>query len=71
VNASPEPVSNVVASSIEDAASAGFLALVLTHPMAAVAVAVMLLVFAVALIVLARRAMKALLGLRPRRPNTG
>lgn len=69
VNASPEPVSNVVVSSIEDVASGGFLAVALTHPVAAVAVAALLLVFAIALIILARRAMKALLRFEPRRPD--
>jgi hypothetical protein len=70
VNASPEPVSNVVVSSIEDVASGGFLAVALAHPVAAVAVAALLLAFAVALIILARRAMKALLRLGPRRSTS-
>lgn len=61
VNASPEPVSNVVVSSAEDVATGGLLALALTHPVAAAVVAALLLISAVVLIVLARRAMKALL----------
>jgi len=71
VNASPEPVSNLVVSSIEDAASAGLLAAALAHPVAAVAIAALLLAFAIALIILARRAMKALLRFRPGRPGGG
>jgi hypothetical protein len=61
VNASPEPVSNVVVSSAEDVATGGLLALALTSPVAAAVIAALLLVSAVVLIILARRAMKALL----------
>ena len=71
VNASPEPVSTIIVSSVEDGASIGLLAIALAHPVAAVAVAVLLLVFAIALIVLARRAMKALLSLGPRPKDSG
>jgi hypothetical protein len=61
VNASPEPVSNVVVSSAEDVATGGLLALALTYPAAAIVIAGLLIASAVALIILARRAMKALL----------
>jgi len=49
VNTSPEPVSNVVASTTEDVLSAGGLWLALTHPAAAIVVAAMLLAAALAL----------------------
>lgn len=55
VNASPEPVSNVVVSTTEDVASFGLLWLALTHPVAAGVVAVILLVAAVGLMALAWR----------------
>jgi hypothetical protein len=45
VNASPEPVSNMVLSTGEDVVSAGGLLLVLSHPNLAIAVAAVLLVF--------------------------
>jgi hypothetical protein len=61
VNASPEPISNVLVSSAEDIATGGLLALALSHPFTAAVVAALLLVFAVALIILARRSLKALL----------
>jgi len=61
VNASPEPVSNVLVSGFEDFASGGLLAVALVHPIAAIVVAVLLLACAFALIIVARRAMKALL----------
>lgn len=60
VNASPEPVSNVVVSSAEDVVTGGLLALALTHPVAAAIIAALLLVSAVALIILARRTLKTL-----------
>ena len=43
VNTSPEPVSNVVASTAEDVLSAGGLWLALTHPASAIVIAVVLL----------------------------
>ncbi|HEX2764386.1 MAG TPA: DUF4126 domain-containing protein [Allosphingosinicella sp.] len=60
VNASPEPVSNVVVSSLEDVATGGLLALAVAYPGAAIAVALVILAFAIALLLLARRALKAL-----------
>jgi hypothetical protein len=63
VNASPEPVSNVIVSSAVDVATGGLLALALAYPVLAVGVALLLLGFALLLLVLARRAMKALLRL--------
>jgi hypothetical protein len=64
VNASPEPVSNVVVSTLEDVATGGLLALALTYPVVAILIAALLLVFALALVALARRTMKSLLGFR-------
>lgn len=60
VNTSPEPVSNVVVSSIEDVATGGLLALAVAYPAAAIGVALVLLAFAIVLLILARRALKAL-----------
>ena len=70
VNASPEPVSNVVVSTAEDVATGGLLALALANPIAALVVAVLLVAFAVTLLILARRAMRALMRLgRPAPPE--
>jgi hypothetical protein len=64
VNASPEPFSNIVLSSIEDIATAAGLWLVLAHPATAAVVALCLLALAVALVLLAWRVWRRL---RPRR----
>jgi hypothetical protein len=64
VNASPEPFSNIVLSSIEDIATAAGLWLVLAHPATAAIVALCLLALAVALILLAWRVWRRV---RPRR----
>ena len=66
VNASPEPASNVVVSTAEDIGTAGLLTLAYLNPVAAVVVALLLLAFAVALFVYARKALRALLGWRDR-----
>jgi hypothetical protein len=66
VNASPEPVSNVIVSSSEDVATGGLLAIALSHPLAAVAVALLLLGGGVFLLLKARRAIRTLLKLRDR-----
>jgi hypothetical protein len=71
VNASPEPVSNVVVSAGEDIATGGLLALAFAHPVAAVAVALLLVAAAVVLLIQARRAMRALLGFRDRLLGSG
>ena len=65
VNASPEPFSNIVVSSVEDVASAGLLALAYTYPAVAGGIAAVLLVLAVGLLLLARRVLKRLFGKRP------
>lgn len=58
VNTSPEPVSNVVVSTVEDVATTGLLYLAYSHPVAAGAVAAVLLVLTVALMVIAWRVLR-------------
>ncbi|BBI19673.1 hypothetical protein EKJ_05200 [Qipengyuania flava] len=55
VNASPEPVSNVVASSAEDVATVGLLWLAYEYPLAAGGIALILLVLALSMLWLARK----------------
>jgi len=62
VNASPEPFSNVVVSTAEDAATTGLLYLAYAHPAIAAVVAIVLVVLAIALLLLARRMFKLLWG---------
>ena len=64
VNASPEPFSNVVVSTAEDIATTGLLFLAYTHPLAAGAIAVVLLALAIWLLVAARRVLRRLFGRR-------
>ena len=66
VNASPEPVSNVVVSTAEDFGSAGLLTLAFLSPLGALVVAGLVLVATVALLIYARRALRALLAFRDR-----
>jgi hypothetical protein len=66
VNASPEPVSNVVVSTAEDFGSAGLLTLAFLSPLGALIVAGLVLVATVVLLIYARRALRALLALRDR-----
>ena len=67
-NASPEPVSNIVLSTIEDVVTAGGLWLILTFPAAAFAVALLLAGLAVALIIVAAKMWRRI---RPRTPTSG
>jgi hypothetical protein len=62
VNTSPEPVSNVIVSSVEDVATGGLLYLVYAYPVAAGAVAVVLGIIAVLLLLLALRVLGKLFG---------
>ncbi|WP_166777390.1 DUF4126 domain-containing protein [Qipengyuania flava] len=55
VNASPEPVSNVVASSAEDVATVGLLWLAYEYPLAAGGIALVLLILAFTMLWLARK----------------
>ena len=65
VNASPEPFSNMVVSSVEDVATTGLLYVAYTHPVAAAGVAAVLLGLAIALLLMARRLFRKLFGSRP------
>lgn len=58
VNTSPEPFSNVTVSTFEDVATSGLLYLAYSHPIAAGAIAAVLLVLAVALMVFAWRVLR-------------
>jgi hypothetical protein len=60
VNASPEPVSNVLVSTLEDGLVAGLMALAFANPEIALAITVVLVAVAVVLIVLAWKAAKRL-----------
>ncbi|MFZ9395826.1 MAG: DUF4126 domain-containing protein [Erythrobacter sp.] len=60
VNTSPEPVSNIAVSTIEDVASAGLLYLAFEYPIAAGLIALALLGLVVALLLWARRVIKRL-----------
>ena len=64
VNASPEPASNVIVSTAEDFGTAGMLTLAYLSPLGALVVAILTLGFAIILFIYARRAMRALIGLR-------
>ncbi len=59
-NASPEPVSNVALSSLEDVTTGGLLWLVVSHPEIAIAVAVLLAVLTAVLLVVAWRVLHAI-----------
>ena len=62
VNASPEPFSNVVVSTVEDVASAGLLGLAYSYPVAAGAIALLLLALAAWLLWQARRLLRRVFG---------
>lgn len=62
INTSPEPFSNVAASTAEDVVTGGLLLLAYQFPAIAAVIAVVLLVVAVALLLLARKVLKALFG---------
>jgi hypothetical protein len=60
VNTGPEPVSNVMVSTLEDVATGGLLYLAYTYPVAAGGIAVLLLLLAIALLLIARKLIKKL-----------
>lgn len=60
VNASPEPVSNIAVSTLEDVATGGLLYLAYAYPVIAGGIALLLLVLAIALLLVARRILKRL-----------
>ena len=64
INTSPEPVSNVVASTAEDVATVGLLWFVYEYPWAAAGVAVFLLVLAIGLIIAIRRLVRRIFSKR-------
>jgi hypothetical protein len=68
VNASPEPVSNVVVSTVEDVATAGLLYLAYEYPAAAVGIATLLLAVVAVLLLAARRMLKRLFAPRAASP---
>ena len=61
VNASPEPVSNIIVSTGEDVATAGLLALAIANPIAAALIAAIIVVLSLWLVLAARRALKRLI----------
>ena len=69
VNASPEPVSNIVVSTGEDVATAGLLALAIANPVAAAIIALLLVGLSVWLVMKARRFLRRLL--EPKRRPAG
>jgi len=69
VNASPEPVSNIVVSTGEDVATAGLLGLAIANPIAAALIALILVILSLWLVLAARRFLKRIL--EPKRPRTG
>ncbi len=60
INTSPEPVSNVAASTAEDVVTVGLLYLAYEYPVVAGAIALALLVLAIWLLLMARRILRAL-----------
>ena len=68
VNTSPEPVSNVVVSTLEDVMTGGLLFMAYQYPEIAALVAVVLLAIAIGLLLLARKVIKSLFGKRKEPP---
>ena len=66
VNTSPEPVSNIAVSGVEDVATVGLLWFVYQYPYAAAGIAFGLLALAIGLLLFARRVFRSLF--RPRPP---
>ena len=71
VNASPEPFSNVIVSTMEDVVTGGLLALAIANPVAAALVAIIIAFLSLWLVLSARRALKRLLGPRGRTATAG
>jgi hypothetical protein len=69
INASPEPFSNVIVSTGEDVATGGLLALAIAYPVAAAAIALLLVGLSLWLVIAARRILRRFL--EPKRPQTG
>lgn len=64
INASPEPVSNIFASLIEDSIAAVVIALALKEPLIALAVVIVLIAIGIAAVLLLRRAIRRALAKR-------
>jgi hypothetical protein len=69
INASPEPFSNVIVSTGEDVATGGLLALALAYPIAAAAIALVLVGLSIWLVLAARRMLRRFL--EPKRREAG
>ncbi len=65
VNASPEPVSNIAVSSVEDVATVGLLWVAYEHPYWAAGIAAVLLVLAIALLLAVRRLVRRVFPPKP------
>ncbi len=68
VNVSPEPVSNVVVSTVEDVATGGLFMLALANPVIAVAIILILVALSLWLMMKARRFLRRVLAPPQRRP---
>jgi hypothetical protein len=66
VNASPEPVSNVIVSTGEDVATGGLIALAIANPIAAALIALALVAASLWLVFAARRLLRRIIEPRPR-----
>ena len=66
VNASPEPVSNIVVSTGEDIATGGLIALAIANPIAAAIIALMLVIASLWLVFTARRFLRRMVEPKPR-----
>lgn len=64
VNASPEPVSNIAVSTVEDVATAGLLYAAYEYPYAAAGIAICILAIVIGLIIFARRVLLRLFSRR-------
>ncbi|MFL6730496.1 MAG: DUF4126 domain-containing protein [Sphingomicrobium sp.] len=69
VNASPEPVSNVVVSTGEDVATGGLLALAIAYPLASAAITLVMVGLSLWLVLAARRMLRRIL--EPKRQRAG
>jgi len=67
VNASPEPVSNMVVSTAEDVTTGGLFLLAVANPIAALLIAAILVVLSLWLVLAARRLLRRILPPSPRR----
>lgn len=66
INASPEPVSNVIVSTGEDVATGGLMALAIANPIAAALIALALVLASLWLVMAARRFIRRIVEPRPR-----